>query len=106
MTYDGYDLLLQETQDPLGNRMTAGTRDTNGNLTSKSNDYRVLQPALMMDANRNRAAVAFDALGMVVGTAVMGKPEENLGDTLAEFVPDLAGCSRCHTLARSSYQPA
>ena len=28
-----------------------------------------------MDPNRNRSAVAFDALGMVVGTAVMGKPE-------------------------------
>ena len=90
ITYDDYVLLVQETQDPVGNRMIAGTRDINGNLTSKSNDYRVLQPTLMMDANRNRAAVAFDALGMVVGTAVMGKPEENLGDTLEGFVPDLA----------------
>ncbi len=29
-----------------------------------------------MDPNRNRTAVAFDALGMVVGTAVMGKPAD------------------------------
>ena len=42
-----------------------------------------------MDANRNRTQVAFDALGLVVGTAVMGKPEENLGDTLTGFEPDL-----------------
>ena len=34
-------------------------------------------PDLVMDPNRNRTAVAFDALGMVVGTAVMGKPEDN-----------------------------
>ena len=38
------------------------------------NDYRVLQPALVTDPNRNRTEVAFDTLGMVVGTAVMGKP--------------------------------
>ncbi|HLG61748.1 MAG TPA: SpvB/TcaC N-terminal domain-containing protein [Ktedonosporobacter sp.] len=89
VTYDTYDLLLQETQDSLGNRITAGTRDPNGNLTGKSNDYRVLHPTLMMDANRNRSGVAFDVLGMVVGTAVMGKPEENLGDILDGFVADL-----------------
>jgi hypothetical protein len=43
----------------------------------RGNDYRVLQPALAMDPNRNCSEVRFDALGMVVGTAVMGKPEEN-----------------------------
>ena len=90
VTYDGYDLLLQETVDPMGNHITAGVRDANGNVTSNSNDYRMLQPGLLMDANRNRSAVAFDTLGMVVGTAVMGKPEENQGDTLDSFVPDLA----------------
>ena len=89
VTYDNYDLLFQETQDALGNRITAGVRDQTGNLTGKSNDYRVLQPSLMMDANRNRSAVIYDTLGMVVGTAVMGKPEEQLGDTLDGFVADL-----------------
>jgi RHS repeat-associated protein len=89
-TYDEYDLLLQETLDALGNRATAGTRDASGSLIRNGNDYRVLRPQLLMDANRNRAAVAFDALGMVVGTAVMGKAEENLGDTLSTFSPDLA----------------
>ncbi|GLV54301.1 hypothetical protein KDH_11490 [Dictyobacter sp. S3.2.2.5] len=89
VTYDHYDLLLQETQDSVGNRITAGVRDVNGNVISKSNDYRVLQPTLIMDANRNRSVVVCDALGMVVGTAIMGKPEENLGDTLDGFVADL-----------------
>ncbi|HET6478871.1 MAG TPA: RHS repeat-associated core domain-containing protein [Actinoplanes sp.] len=61
-------------------------------LVRQGQDYRVLQPALVMDPNRNRAAVAFDALGMVVGTAVMGKPEEDPvpGDRLtAAFRADL-----------------
>lgn len=89
VTYDSYDLLVLDTQDAVGNRTTAGERDATGNITTRSNDYRVLQPTLMMDPNRNRAAVAFDTLGMVVGTAVMGKPEETLGDTLAGFSADL-----------------
>ncbi len=106
ITYDGYDLLVQETQDSLENRITAGTRDPNGNLLSKSNDYRVLQPALIMDANRNRSAIAFDILGMVVGTAVMGKPEETLGDSLASFVADLTDAVIARAPARSVDQSA
>jgi hypothetical protein len=82
---DPYDILVLETQDAVGNRATAGERDRSGRLVSVGNDYRVLKPRLVMDANRNRAAVAFDALGLVVGTAVMGKPEETLGDSLAGF---------------------
>jgi YD repeat-containing protein len=88
--YDAYDLLLSETRDPLDNRVTVGERDPAGTLVAPGNDYRVLQPRLIMDANRNRSAVAFDALGMVVGTAVSGKPEESLGDTLEGFEADLA----------------
>ena len=41
--------------------------------------------AIMTDPNRNRTEVAFDALGMVVGTAVMGKPPTTVGDMLAGF---------------------
>src|SRR5262249_30052907 len=76
VTYDSYDLLLLETRDALGNRVTAGERLPNDGLdpTKRGNDYRVLQPRLVMDPNRNRSEVAFDALGMVVGAAVMGKP--------------------------------
>jgi RHS repeat-associated protein len=89
LTYDAYDLLLLETRDPVGNRVTAGERGTTGNLVKPANNYRVLQPRLVMDANYNRAAVTFDALGLVVGTALMGKPEEHLGDSLAGFETDL-----------------
>jgi RHS repeat-associated protein len=78
LTYDDYDLLLQETRDPAGNRMTAGERalDPDQPLVSKGLDYRVLQPALVMDPNRNRSAAQFDALGLVVATALSGKPED------------------------------
>jgi len=45
-----------------------------------------------MDPNRNCTEVRFDALGLVVGTAVMGKPEDNpvKGDRLdVSFKADL-----------------
>jgi RHS repeat-associated protein len=76
VTYDRYDLLVQETRDALDNRVTVGERSVDPALppVRLCQDYRVLQPALVMDPNRNRSAVGFDALGKVVGTAVMGKP--------------------------------
>ena len=64
--FDAHDLLMVETRDALGNRVTVD-----------ANDYRVLQPRLVSDPNRNQTEVAFDTLGMVVGTAVMGKPTDN-----------------------------
>jgi RHS repeat-associated protein len=88
VTHDRYDLLVDEVRDPLGNLVTAGERDPQGRLTRGGNDYRVLAPHLVSDANRNRGAVAFDTLGRVCGTAVMGKPGEELGDTLDDFDPD------------------
>ncbi|GAA3938400.1 SpvB/TcaC N-terminal domain-containing protein [Actinoplanes auranticolor] len=95
VTYDSHDLLVQETCDACGNRVTVGERDTDPErpVVRSGMDYRVLQPALIMDANRNRVATAFDTLGMVVGTATMGKPEQSpaAGDVLsAAFRPDLA----------------
>jgi RHS repeat-associated protein len=87
--FDKYDLLGVENRDQLDNRVTIGERDRSGSLSKSGNDYRVLQPWLVMDANRNRTAVAFDTLGMVVGTAVMGKPEDNFGDSLQGFITDL-----------------
>lgn len=77
VSYDSHDLLLTETRDALGNAVRS------------ENDYRVMQPRLVTDPNGNRASAAFDALGMVVGTAVMGKESETLGDSLAGFEPDL-----------------
>ncbi len=72
-----YDLLVVLTRDALDNEARA------------QNDYRVLQPKLLTDPNGNRAEVAFDALGMVAGTAVKGKTSEILGDNLDGFDADL-----------------
>jgi RHS repeat-associated protein len=78
VTYDGYDLLPIAQRDPVGNEERA------------SNDYRVLAPYSLQDANGNVRAVAFDMRGMVTGTAVMGKPDgPAIGDSLAGFQADL-----------------
>ena len=87
-------------EDPFGNAASADyddphdllvvkTTDALANVARATNDYRVLAPALVTDPNGNRAAVSFDVLGMVAGTAVMGKTTENLGDSLAGFRADL-----------------
>lgn len=78
--FDAHDLLMVETRDALNNRVTVD-----------ANDYRVLQPRLVSDPNRNRTEVAFDTLGIVVGTAMMGKPPPAPaeGDSLVGFVTDL-----------------
>lgn len=59
--YDAYNLLPVETLDPVGN------------ATAALNNYRVLHPWLVTDSNGNRAGARFDALGMVVASASMGK---------------------------------
>jgi len=77
--YDAYSLLLKQTTDCVGNQVTADC------------DYRLLQPFRMTDPNGNRSEVAFDTLGLVVGTAVMGKPTEKIGDRLdSSFDPNPA----------------
>ncbi|MEA2344620.1 MAG: hypothetical protein QOF63_2789, partial [Thermoanaerobaculia bacterium] len=88
--YDNYDLLARETRDPLGNVVTVNTTDDAG-VTAIRIDYRVLRPYWLTDPNGNRTAVTFDALGMVAGTAVMGKPvpAPPEGDTLEGFTADL-----------------
>jgi RHS repeat-associated protein len=107
VSYDAHNLLMLETRDAMGNRVTVGERDAAGNLTIQGNDYRVLQPRLMMDSNRNRAAVAFDALGMVVGTAVMGKPPPTPveGDSLTGFEPNLTETVTINHLANPLAAP-
>ena len=86
--HDAYDLLGLETEDALGNKVTSGERDALGQAESRI-DYRTLGPQLVTDPNGNRAEVAIDILGRVVGTAVMGKRSESLGDSLQGFVADL-----------------
>lgn len=87
VTFDPYDLLLQETTDPVGNRVKT------------DHDYRLLQPFLVTDPNGNRAQVAFDTLGLVAGTAVMGKISETKGDSLIGFATDLTPQQREDFLA-------
>lgn len=81
--YDPYVLAVVETSDALGNTVQVAL------------DYRVLQPARLTDANGNRSQVVFDTLGLVAGSAAMGKAGEGLGDSLDGFVADLddAQCS-------------
>jgi RHS repeat-associated protein len=107
VSYDANDLLIVETRDALDNRITVGERDEAGNLTAPGNDYRVLQPRLMMDSNRNRTAAAFDALGMVAGTAVMGKPlpAPVEGDSLDGFEADLTEAVLLEHLANPLTDP-
>lgn len=92
--------LPQRFVDPFGNAtvvtyddphdlLAASITDAAGNVTAVQNDYRVLQPSLATDANGNQTAVQFDALGLVAGTAVMGKTTESLGDSFATFTADL-----------------
>lgn len=80
--YDDYKLLAVKTTDPLKN------------VVQVKNDYRVLQPQRVIDPNQNHAVVAFDILGMVAGTAVLGKVDaagnSESGDSLDGFVTDLS----------------
>ncbi|MBL4650607.1 MAG: hypothetical protein JKY03_12830, partial [Aureispira sp.] len=72
ITFDQYRLLPTSTKDALGNTMTT------------EYDYRVLQPNLVTDLNDNQTAVAYDILGIVVKTAIMGTDAAGnvVGDTL------------------------
>ena len=70
----------------------------------------------MTDPNGNQTALGFDPLGMVVATAVMGKPGANEGDTLADPTTRLVydvlawqngqGPAYAHTFAREQHGAA
>jgi RHS repeat-associated protein len=75
--------------DSPNNLLLVSLTDALNNVIVAANDYRTLAPSQLTDANGNRAAVAFDILGMVAGTAVMGKSTETLGDSFATFTADL-----------------
>lgn len=72
---DAFDLLPEGTTDAAGNTVTA------------HNDYRVLLPASITDENGTTRSTAFDALGLVAGTAVTAPGGD--GDTLAGFLANL-----------------
>ena len=73
---------MVETRDALGNRRRRVGRPTTTACCSR---------AWSATPTATATEVAFDTLGMVVGTAVMGKPlpAPAEGDTLAGFVADL-----------------
>lgn len=91
--------LLLASRDPLGGEAAGSTeRDTvishdahqllpvrvtePGGLTTRvAYDYRALEPSLAIDANGNRQAFGFTALGLLAWIAVMGKEGEDAGDT-------------------------
>ena len=79
---DPYVLLVNETRDAIGNRTLA------------EQDYRLLQPVRLTDLNGNRSAVAYDTLGLVAGTAVMGKVGTAEGDSLDGFEANLTAQQR------------
>jgi RHS repeat-associated protein len=78
--FDANDLLAVENRDAAGN-----------GLKVQATDYRVLKPRLVDDQNDNQSEFAFDLVGMLAGTALMGKPlpAPVEGDSLAGFVVDL-----------------
>jgi len=93
VTYDAYSILPTITTDPVGN------------VTTATNDYRVIAASVITDPNGNRRAVAFDMLGLVVGTAVSGKTTESLGDSLSGFVADLDDATIAAHLANPILNP-
>ncbi len=67
------------------------TRDAAGNETHAAFDYRVLQLDCLTDTNGNRAQARYDALGMLAGTALLGKDDGSAeGDSFERFVTDLS----------------
>jgi YD repeat-containing protein len=68
LTWDADDLLPESVEDALGNVVTA------------DNDYQALTPHTVTDPNGTAQQVAFDPLGRVVKTAIVGPAAE--GDSL------------------------
>lgn len=89
LEFDRYALLATLAKEPrVAGEAFSGNVDASderfGGLTRVESDYRVLAPAFLVDPNGNRTAVEFDALGMVIATAVLGKEGAGEGDTLAD----------------------
>ncbi|MDR4497890.1 MAG: hypothetical protein MRK02_08235 [Candidatus Scalindua sp.] len=84
LEYDkDYDLYIRSSKDPAENE-----------IVIESFDFRVLAPEKIKDMNDNVTAVAFDTLGMPIGSAVMGNTGTEFGgtesgDTLSGFHEDL-----------------
>jgi RHS repeat-associated protein len=77
LRFDARDLFVERTTDPVGNTMSIETFD-----------WRVLAARRLKDVNDNLSEAVFDALGLVVAVAVMGKGSE--ADDLTGFTVDAA----------------
>ncbi|MDQ1920684.1 SpvB/TcaC N-terminal domain-containing protein [Massilia pseudoviolaceinigra] len=75
--YRDYYLLIDRIRDAAGNHVTV-----------TDIDFYVVAPREVRDINDNLSGVAYDRLGLVSGSALMGKGAE--ADTLAGFAPDLS----------------
>jgi RHS repeat-associated protein len=75
--YSDYHLLIEETEDALGNKTSV-----------RNFDFRFLAPQAIRDINDNISEISFDILGLVAGAATMGKGNE--ADDLIGFNPDPA----------------
>lgn len=75
--YKDYHLLIQQTKDALDNTVSV-----------EAFEFRTLSPKKIKDHNANFTEVAIDTLGLVVGTATMGKGAE--ADDLVGFIADLS----------------
>ena len=73
---DTYDLQPVRLTDPVENIITAEP------------DYRVLAPTSVTDPNGNVTTALFDALGLVVATAVHGSPGDDTHDRLDGLDPE------------------
>lgn len=84
--------LLTTTKDPLGfestiqydryKLMPIEVSDAIGLTVLSEIDYRVMQPRQITEPNGNRTAALYTPLGLVAGSAIMGKESEAAGDTL------------------------
>jgi RHS repeat-associated protein len=83
----GHDVFVD--YDSPHNLLPVAAYDELGNTVRAEYDYRVLQPWRVTDPNDNRSEVRFDVLGLVAGTAMMGKATESVGDNFSTFQLDL-----------------
>lgn len=83
--------MVKVSRDPLGydtefvhdsfDLLTVSVKDPEDLTTSIINDYRVVQPTVVIGPNGNRTSYAFTPLGFLASTALMGKEGEAIGDT-------------------------
>lgn len=97
--FDAYALLPVQAIDPLGQSIHV------------KNDYISLQAATLRDINGNGTKVVFDALGLVIASATMGKLDGNFapqgaleGDNLEYFTPQWEYNKTFHDLIDHPYQ--